>query len=118
MYKEEKKNAAMEQLFSGLTSPATATSSSEERPAAPVTDEETSRRRKNKANEDERVCTIINVELMGKIREIARKEAMQIREVFELALKFAIQDYESKNGVIHVRKPKSKKGDASKIFGS
>lgn len=117
MFKEEKKNAAMDQLFSGLTSPATATSPSEERPTVPVSVEEPSRRRKNKADDDERVCTILNVELMGKIREIARREAMNIREVFEFGMKFAIDDYERRNGTIHVRKPKSKRGDAAKVFG-
>ena len=53
---------------------------------------------------------------MNKARYIAGKEGINIREVFEAGLNFAIKDYESKNGPIHTRKTKSKKGDAKKIF--
>ena len=106
--KKDFSNGAMSELMEGLTNGNTSnsgTGSNQEQKERSLS----SRQRKYK-EENERVCTIINVELMNKARYI------NIREVFEAGLNFAIKDYESKNGPIHTRKTKSKKGDAKKVF--
>lgn len=112
--KKDFSNGAMSELMEGLTNGNTSnsgTGSNQEQKERSLS----SRQRKYK-EENERVCTIINVELMNKARYIADKEGINIREVFEAGLNFAIKDYESKNGPIHTRKTKSKKGDAKKVF--
>lgn len=115
MNKKDKKNAAMDQLFGGLTAPSSPPSPQEGEQPVPAKQNVSPRQRKYK-DENERVCTIINVELMNKARYIAGKEGLNIREIFEVGLKFVVKDYESKNGPIHTRKTKAKKGDASKLF--
>jgi len=113
--KKNGNKAAMDALFGGLTMPSSPQPSQEgEQPsaAAPAA----SSRQKKYKDENERVCTIINVELMNKARYIAGKEGLNIRDIFEVGLKFVVKDYESKNGPIHTRKTKAKKGDASKVF--
>ncbi len=111
MSKEEQKKGAMDELFKGLINPSTPSAQKENEESASV-----SSKQKKYKEENERVCTIINVELMNKARYIAGKEGLAIRDVFEFGLKFAIKDYESRNGVIRVRKTKPKKGDANKVF--
>lgn len=115
MNKKDKKDAAMDALFGGLTMPSSPQSPMKEEQPSSSTPTVSPRQRKYK-DENERVCTIINVELMNKARYIAGKEGLNIREIFEVGLKFVVKDYESKNGPIHTRKTKAKKGDASKVF--
>ena len=118
MTKKEKKDAAMDQLFGGLTNPSSSSSQQtvqqQEQPSSDLVS--ISPRQKKYKEENERVCTIVNVELMNKARYIAGKEGLPIRDIFEYGLKYLIKDYESKNGPIHTRKTKAKKGDASKVF--
>ena len=119
MSKQEQQQAAMAKLFDNLTVPSS--SPSQESQATdntpPVQQQsQPSQRPKKYDEENERVCTIINVELMNKARYIAGKEGIALRDIFEIGLRFAINDYESSKGPIHVRKTKPKKGDASKVF--
>lgn len=119
MTKKEQKDAAMDQLFGGLTNPSSSSSpqtvQQQEQPSSSELVSISPRQKKYK-EENERVCTIVNVELMNKARYIAGKEGLPIRDIFEYGLKYLIKDYESKNGPIHTRKTKAKKGDASKVF--
>ena len=119
MTKTEQKDAAMDQLFGGLTNPATTASESpsgqqDTSPAvsgmAPV-----SPKQKKYAEENERVCTIINYELAYKARKIAEREDLNIREVYEEGLRRIISAYEAKNGTIRVARKKGKKGDTDKL---
>lgn len=63
----------------------------------------------------ESVCTIVDADLMNKVRAIAKKEDLSITTIFEVGLKMAVQSYETKNGPIRVRQ--SKKKDIGDVFG-
>jgi hypothetical protein len=59
-----------------------------------------------------RICTIANLELMEKLRAIARKENIQIKHVIEAAMKLAVSSYEAKNGKVKL----PNKGNAEGLF--
>jgi len=75
----------------------------------------TSRRGRPSGVKKESVCTIVDVDLMNKVRAIAKKEDLSITTIFEVGLKMAVQNYEAKNGPIRVRQ--SKKKDIGDVFG-
>ena len=115
MSKQEQQKNAMDQLFNSLsTQPQTVQESAPKQDTKQSAQTSSIQRKYNEENE--RVCTIVNVELMNKARYIAGKEGIALRDIFEYGLRFAIIDYEKKHGVISVRKSKPKKGDASKVF--
>ena len=119
MSKEEQKKTAMDRLFQGLTPPASASAGSEDgsqQEPEEKSSSATSSRQKKYNEKNERVCTIMEIEDMNKLRYIAGKEGLAIRELFGISVKKLIKEYEGKNGVIPVRKSKKKKGDASKVF--
>lgn len=113
MLKEDQKKGAMDELFKGLTAPSAPTTpqESEQSAAAPV-----SSKQKKYKEENERVCTIMEVEIMNKLRYIAGKEGVALRDLFGTGAKLLIKEYEKEHGEIRVRKSKSKKGDVSKLF--
>ena len=49
---------------------------------------------------EERFCTIVSSRLLNKIRLIASREGLQIKEVVNAAFEKAIKSYERKHGVI------------------
>ena len=51
-------------------------------------------------NKEQRFCTIVEVETLQKIRIIANREGLQIKEVVGAAFSKAISCYESKHGAI------------------
>ena len=114
MSKEEKKRAAMDELFSGLTSPSIPSVSPDNEQH--VSGRNSSEKIKKYKEENERVCTIMHAETMNKLRYIAAKEGLAIRDLFEVGARFAIKNYESKFGPINVRKSKPKKGDPAQVF--
>ena len=63
----------------------------------------------------EHVCTLIAVEQMAKVRTIAEREGITIKDIIAIGLKMAIGSYEQKYGEIKVRK--AKRGNASEVFG-
>jgi len=63
----------------------------------------------------ESVCTVVDVDLMNKVRAIAKKEDLSITTIFEVGLKMAVQTYEAKNGPIRVKQ--SKKKEIDDVFG-
>lgn len=119
MTKQEQKDAAMDQLFGGLTKPATTVpeSPSEQQDSSPAVSGRTSISPKQQkyAEENERVCTILPYEDVYKIKEIARREHFNIRDVYGEAIRRLINSYEAKNGTIRVPKKRGKKGDADKL---
>ena len=118
MTRKEQKNAAMDQLFGGLTNPATVpeSPSSQQEPSPESSGVvHISSKQKKYAEENERVCTIINYELAYKARKIAEREDLNIREVYEEGLRRIINAYEAKNGTIRVARKKGKKGDTDKL---
>lgn len=60
-----------------------------------------------------RTCIIANIEKLDKIREIAFRETLTIKEVMEAAMDLAIRTYEAKHGEVI---PADHSGDATKIF--
>lgn len=66
------------------------------------------RPRKNAPHESrtdgyERITTIANIEKMEKLRTIALRETLTIKEVLEQCMDLAIEAYEKKNGKIRTR---------------
>ena len=63
----------------------------------------------------EHVCTLVSVEQMAKVRTIAEREGIALKDIFSVGLNMAIGSYEQKYGEIKVRK--AKRGNASEVFG-
>ena len=63
----------------------------------------------------EHVCTLIESGKMAKVRAIAEREGIALKDIFAAGLNMAISNYEQKNGEIRVKK--AKKGNASAVFG-
>ena len=63
----------------------------------------------------QRVCVIMNSEKMEKIREMAFRETLTIKEVMEAALDLAISKYEATHGEIKPNKD-GRSGDVSQLF--
>lgn len=62
-----------------------------------------------------RTSLILNDEKVAKIKEIAFRETLTMKEIFEFALDKVIADYESKHGIVEPR-PERYKGDITKVF--
>ena len=103
MMKMNKKEFDMSSLVSGLTG------ESEELTETRV---QSATKRKKPM---EHVCTLIAVEQMAKVRTIAEREGIALKDIFAVGLKMAIGNYEQKNGEIKIRK--QKRGNASDVFG-
>ena len=61
---------------------------------------------------EERFCTIVQADTLRKIRIIANREGLQIKEVVNAAFDKAIKSYERKHGSVDG----AMKGDASNLF--
>ncbi len=113
---------SMDALFGGLIGDS---APKEQEQAMPVTATEptpnpskettASRRGRPAGVKKESVCTIIDADLMNKVRAIAKKEDLSITAVIEVGLKMAVQSYEAKNGPIRVRQ--NKKKEIGDVFG-
>lgn len=64
-----------------------------------------------------RTSVIINEEKQAKIKEIAFRETLTMKEIFEYALDMVIEKYESTHGVV-VPHPENYKGDINDIFSN
>lgn len=115
MSKKEQIDNAMNELLGGLT--ANQGGTGQEPSQKETAREETSPAQQKYREKYERVCTIQEVELMNKVREIARREGVPIKSIIEFMLQNGVKTYESNNGVLRVRKTKGKKGDLSEAFG-
>ena len=86
----------------------------EESPVSPTpTSQEvnTSRRGRPSGTKKEMISTTVDVEVMNKVRAIAKKEDLSITSLIEVGLRKTIKEYEEKNGPIRVRQPKKKNVD-------
>ena len=99
-----KKEFDMSQLVNGLTGEQESESQTERRAQAV--------KRKKPM---EHVCTLVSVEQMAKVRTIAEREGIALKDIFAVGLSMAISNYEAKNGEIRVKK--AKRGNASEVFG-
>ena len=89
-------NESLDALFTGLTG-----TSQEPKHSETVTNpQRTARKKKPRVLEEERFCTIVSTELLHKIRLIASREGLQIKDVVNAAFEKAIKSYERKHGVI------------------
>lgn len=59
-------------------------------------------------------CTVADIDKVEKIKAIADKEYIPIKDIVNIAFDFVIKKYEGKNGPIRIKNVK--KGDASKVF--
>ena len=99
-----KKEFDMSQLVNGLTGEQESESQTERRAQAV--------KRKKPM---EHVCTLVSVEQMAKVRTIAEREGIALKDIFAVGLSMAISSYEAKNGEIRVKK--AKRGNACEVFG-
>lgn len=59
-------------------------------------------------------CTVADAEKVEKIKAIADKEYLAIKDIVNVAFDMVIRKYEEKNGVVKIKS--AKKGDANKVF--
>lgn len=99
-------NKSLDALFSGLTVSGNDSQAPVEQPATQRkkgSKPETPRakqKRLEKERQEERFCTIVNSEILKKVRIIATREGLQIKDVVEAAFEKAIGNYERKHGKI------------------
>ena len=107
---QQKEKSAMDHLFDGLVNPDAAPEKAPGRPG---------RKPSGKTGKADSVhmTSLVDVELLGKVRYIANKESLTIREILEASLRHTVGKYEEKNGTIPVRRPKNRKGDVDDILG-
>lgn len=95
-------------LFDGLTAPARP---QEVRPADTSPTLTSSKVDNAERPKEERFCTIVNSEVLRKIRLIATREGLQIKDVVNAAFAKAVNGYEQKHGKIEEHRK-----DTSNLF--
>jgi hypothetical protein len=86
----------------------------QESPRQEATTDAAKEKKPSKAGAEERFCTIVDVEQIEKIRMIAAKEDVTIKDLVSLAFDVIIKKYESLHGKIKVNK--HKKGNLRDVF--
>lgn len=97
-------NKSLDALFSGLTVngnkvPAEQSTTQRKKGSKSETPRD-KQKRQEKERQEERFCTIVNSEILKKVRIIATREGLQIKDVVEAAFEKAIGNYERKHGKI------------------
>lgn len=62
----------------------------------------------------ERICTLIESDVMSKVRTISEKEGLSIASIINLGLKVVVENYEKSHG--KVKGSNFKKGKIDKVF--
>lgn len=105
-------NNKLDALFSGLTGAHENQEMAAEQPKKQGNKQQMSARAKQKEHEqknhEERFCTIVNSETLKKIRIIANREGLPIKDVVDAAFDKAISSYERKHGKIEEVKKSAK----------
>ncbi len=105
-------NNKLNALFTGLTGAHEDQGKEAESSVKQVKKDKVSARAKQKELEmrhhEERFCTIVNSETLKKIRIIANREGLAIKEVVDAAFDKAISSYERKHGKIEEVKRSAK----------
>lgn len=123
MSKKEEMSSAMDQLFNGMPrinqpSQVVASPPEDSTPAGNTTGEKpksTSRRGRPKRSEKYDTVTVTqNMELYEKMRIIAQRSGLKIKDVNEKFQRNGVQAYERKYGVIRI--PQSGKVDLDSVF--
>lgn len=99
-------NKSLDALFTGLTVTGNSPKETENKPTPEKEKKGKSlsarakQRQQEKERQEERFCTIVNSVLLKKVRIIATREGLQIKDVVEAAFMKAISNYERKHGKI------------------
>ena len=94
-------NNNLDALFTGLTGANTEETVSKPTASPPSVDERKGRKATPSTKQPEkRFCTIVSSALLRKIRIIANREGLQIKEVVNAALEKAVKNYERKYGTV------------------
>ena len=99
-------NKSLDALFTGLTVTGNPPKETENKPMPEKGKKGKSlsarakQRQLEKEKQEERFCTIIHSETLKKVRIIATREGLQIKDVVEAAFEKAISNYERKHGKI------------------
>lgn len=104
---------AMDSLLQGLTG------KTEEKEAVPTQEcpsEAPSPTRRKEKPRYEVISTMVDPDVMSKVRTIADIEGVAIKEIIGVGLNMFIRKYEELHGKVRVKKPR--KGDISQIFNS
>ena len=108
-------NKSLDALFTGLTVKGNTSDKPEAKPVAYKEKKGKSlsarakQKQLEKERQEERFCTIVNSEILKKIRIIATREGLQIKDVVEAAFGKAISNYERKHGKIEEDRKKNVK---------
>lgn len=109
------KKSSMDALLNGLTGSVSVPEPVVEDSHVSTQQSDAPRRGRKKSEiKSERICTIINSELMNKVRVIADKENLAIKDIFTKGLALLVNAYEEKHGVVRVKQ--TKKGDVESVF--
>ena len=101
-------NDSLDALFTGLTG-----THQESKPSkAASLSQRKARKNKPSVNNEERFCTIVSSDLLHKIRLIASREGLQIKDVVNAAFEKAVKSYERKHGLLEG----SVRGDTKTLF--
>ena len=101
-------NDSLDALFTGLTG-----TTHESKPSTAASrPQRKAKKNKPKVMEEERFCTIVSSDLLHKIRLIASREGLQIKDVVNAAFEKAIKSYERKHGTLEG----SVRGDTKTLF--
>ena len=108
-------NKSLDALFTGLTGnsqPPTPNNLAGSQPNKAAESQERRTIQSQEKQPEERFCTIVQSETLRKIRIIANREGLQIKDVVGAAFEKAIKSYERKHGAVDG----GLKGDASNLF--
>lgn len=104
--------SSMDKLLFGLTKETEPNDSSNE--TSPSTEKVQQNEKKKDSVSEERICTIVDVEKMGKIRAISDKEGVSIKDIISYAFDVIIDKYEELHGT--VRTKKTRKANVKNVF--
>lgn len=99
-------NKSLDALFTGLTVTGNPPKETENKPMPEKGKKGKSlsarakQRQLEKERQEERFCTIVRSDILKKVRIIATREGLQIKDVVEAAFEKAISNYERKHGKI------------------
>ena len=99
-------NKSLDALFTGLTVTGNASNDPKSKPTQEKSKKDKTlsarakQRQLEKERQEERFCTIVRSDLLKKVRIIATREGLQIKDVVEAAFEKAIGNYERKHGKI------------------
>lgn len=108
---------SMSALFNGLTSGSEASSHMDDGTGQLVEKEpkmENSKHTKSSTQAKEQICTLVETEVMSKVRVIAEKEGISIASMVNLGLKVVLENYEKNHGKVKGRT--YRKGNIDEVF--